>query len=73
MRARSMRRAVTITPGRGAGEPVQEVVVGPDDVLIGAAAVAAVEADGAGSGEPALSVPELLRASLRRLGGGRRG
>lgn len=36
-------------------------------------AVAAVEADGAGSGEPALSVPELLRASLRRLGGGRRG
>lgn len=36
-------------------------------------AVAAVEADGAGSGEPALSVPELLRASLRWLGGGRRG
>ena len=22
-------------PGRGAGEPVQEVVVGPDDVLVG--------------------------------------
>ncbi|WP_315503564.1 Holliday junction branch migration protein RuvA [Actinomyces radicidentis] len=36
-------------------------------------AVATVEADGAESGEPALSVPELLRASLRWLGGGRRG
>ncbi|MDO4244042.1 MAG: Holliday junction branch migration protein RuvA [Actinomyces sp.] len=37
-----------------------------------AQAVAEVEAEHA-PGEPGLSVPELLRAALRRLGGGRRG
>lgn len=69
-------------PGAGAGAPVPAGAPDPDVVAAlvqlgwneGTAtqAVAAVEA-GRGPEEPELGVPELLRASLRWLGGGRRG